>query len=103
MAGRGGIRSTSFKKGQNPICKKGTKHRKTKVKEAMGLTGWEKLCNYILNEGADKYVEEMQKLKGKDFHTAYNALTEFVKPKLTRQEVKHEGGISLSEATIEFS
>lgn len=102
MAGRGGIRSTSFKKGQNPTRKKGAKSRSTKVKEKMGLTGWERLCNYILTDGADKYVEEMQKLKGKDFHVAYNALTEFVKPKLTRQEMSVKAAVTLSDATVEF-
>ena len=101
MAGRGGKRSTSFAKGEGGKPK-GRKNRSTLVKESMGLTGWEKLCSYILNEGAEKYVDEMQKLKGRDFHVAYNALTEFVKPKLTRAEVNLKAQVNLSDKPIVF-
>ena len=72
------------------------------VKERLGLTGWEKLCDYILNDGAKKYVTEMQKLKGKDFHVAYNALTEFVKPKLSRQEMNVKGNIHITDQPVVF-
>ncbi len=102
MAGKGGIRNTSWKAGQNPTRKKGAKSQATKVKERLGLTGWERLCDYILNDGADKYVEEMQKLKGKDFHIAYNALTEFVKPKLSRQEMNVKGNIHIADKEVVF-
>lgn len=77
--------STSFTSSTAPKGK--SKEAKTRVKEALGLTGWERLCNYILNEGSDKYIEEMMKLKGKDFNIAYNSLTEFVKPKLNRTTI----------------
>ena len=83
MAGRGGIRSTSFKKGEGgkPL---GAKNQTTKVKEAIGLTGWEALCEFIKNDGADKFMEEMMKLKGYSYINAYATLAEYVKPKLAR-------------------
>lgn len=87
---RGGKRSTSFTSETAPKGKGGAKHDSTKVKESLGLTGWERLCDYILKDGADKYVEEMQKLKGKDFHIAYNSLTEYVKPKLNRTTLSND-------------
>lgn len=102
MAGKGGIRSTSFKPGQNPTRKKGVKNKTTLVKEKLGLDGWERMCRYILNAGADKYIEELKKLKGKDFHVSYNALTEFVKPKLSRQEMNVKGNIHLADEPIVF-
>lgn len=83
-----GASSTSFTSATAPKGK--SKEAKTKIKEALGLTGWERLCNYILTEGAEKYVEEMMKLKGKDFHIAYNSLTEYVKPKLNRTTLSND-------------
>lgn len=100
----GGKTGTTWAAGQKPPVKKpkGAKSRATKVKEALGLTGWERMCQYILNEGADKYVEELQKLKGKDFHVSYNALSEFVKPKLSRQEMNIKGNIHLTDQPVVF-
>lgn len=86
----GGKRSTTWKPGENPVKKKGQRHRSTKLKEAIGLKNWEGFKAYLENEGATKLIEEMQKLKGKDFVIAFQSMTEFVKPKLARQEVKAE-------------
>lgn len=99
-----GVTKTTWKKGEKPPVSKpkGAKSRSTKVKEALGLTGWERMCDYILNEGADKYVAEMEKLTGKDYHIAYNALTEFVKPKLSRQEMNVKGNIHLADQPVIF-
>lgn len=84
MAGRGGIRSTSFKKGSNPIKAKGTKHKKTILKEAIGLKNWDSLKEFIEGKGAGKLVTEMNKLTGRNYVIAYSTLAEFVKPKLAR-------------------
>lgn len=88
--GQGGKRSTTWKPGENPVKKKGQRHRSTKLREAIGLKNWEGFKAYLENEGATKLIEEMQKLKGKDFVIAFQSMTEFVKPKLARQEVKAE-------------
>ena len=87
---RGGRRSSTWKPGENPVKQKGQKHRKTKLKEALGLENWAGVQKYIEGEGATKLVQEMMKLKGRNFVIAYQAMTEFVKPKLARQEVKAE-------------
>jgi hypothetical protein len=84
---RGGKRSTSFTSETAPKGHGGSKHMTTKIKESIGLTGWERLCSFIKNEGADKYVETLSALKGRDFVIAYNSMTEYVKPKLQRHTV----------------
>lgn len=76
--------STSFTKDTAPKGKGAGKHRKTKIKEAIGLDGWENLCTYIKTDGADKLKQELGKLKGKDFVMAFSTLIEFVQPKLSR-------------------
>jgi hypothetical protein len=81
---RGGKRSTSFTSETAPKGRGASKHRVTKIKEAIGLSGWERLCEYIKNEGADKLVVEMAKLSGKDYINALSTLAEYVKPKLQR-------------------
>lgn len=90
--GRGGLRSTSFTSETAPKGKGGAKHAKTKIKEQLGLTGWDRLCNFIITDGADKLQEEMLKLEGKDYVNALGSLVEFVKPKLNR--TTHEGEIN---------
>jgi hypothetical protein len=104
VSGRGGRRSTTWKKGENPVKKKGTKHTRTKIKEAIGLQNWEGLKKYIEESGSAKLMQEMNKLTGKDFVTAYSSLLEFVKPKLARVESKIEGelDINLGEVPIVF-
>ncbi len=96
MAGKGGLRSTSWKSGTQPVKLKGTKHKKTLLKEAVGLKNWEGLKHYIETEGAEKLVDELQKLTGRDYVIAFQSMTEFVKPKLARQEVKAEIDTTIS-------
>lgn len=67
-----------------PKGKGGATHKKTKVKQAIGLDNWQNFCNYVVTNGVDKLIDEMNKLKGKDFVIAFSALIEFVKPKLSR-------------------
>lgn len=84
MAGRGGKTSTTWKKGQNPTMPKGTKQKKTVLKESIGLKNWDQLKSFIEKEGAEKLVTEISKLNGKDYVIAYGMLAEYVKPKLNR-------------------
>lgn len=80
---------TSF--GPNNAGKpKGVIHKKTKIKQAIGLTGWEKLGKAFEGELADKMLEEIKKLKGKDYTTAMALFAEYFKPKLNRTTL--EGG-----------
>lgn len=79
--------STTFTKKSAPKGKGSAKRTSTKIKEAIGLDGWENLCSYIKTEGSSKLQEEMSKLKGKDYITAFSSLVEYVKPKLQRTTV----------------
>ena len=84
MANQGGKRSTTWKPGENPVKKKGMLHKSTKIKETLGPKGWDRFKSHMETDGADKLVEEMNKLKGKDYTLAYSMMAEYVKPKLQR-------------------
>lgn len=84
-----GKTKTTWVKGQGGKPK-GAVHRKTVIKEAIGLTGWEKLGQAFEGELADKMLEEIKKLKGKDYTTAMALFAEYFKPKLNRTTL--EGG-----------
>jgi len=44
------------------------------------------MLEHMADGGAAKFKEEINKLTGKDFVTAYLTLLEYIKPKLARQE-----------------
>lgn len=92
-----GVTSTTYKKGQGKP--KGIKDGKTILKEKVGLSTWETMGEWLMNEGLDRYKEEMEKLKGKDFIFAHNTLVEYFKPKLNRTSI--DGGLAISHTTIE--
>lgn len=96
MDRRGGKRSTTWTADNHPTMKKGAKHKRTVVKESIGLKNWEGLKQYIETEGAEKLVDELKKLNGRDYVIAFQSMTEFVKPKLARQEVKAEIDTTIS-------
>ncbi len=80
-------KGTPFKKG-NSGKPKGAKNRSTRIKEAVGVENWEQLKEYVESKGVQKCIQELQKQKGGRFIYAFLALTEFVKPKLTRMKVE---------------
>jgi hypothetical protein len=85
---------TTFKKGKsgNPSGKpKGIKNAKTKA--------WEVLGEYLLNDGAKKYKEEVFKLKGVAFLKEYSALLNYFKPRLAQESHKIE---QESTITVQF-
>ena len=95
-----GKTSTSFKTG-NKGKQLGTRAVKTLLKEKVGLTTWETMGEWLLNEGLDRYKIEMEKLKGKDYVFAHNTLVEYFKPKLNR--TTHEGTINTNtHITVEL-
>lgn len=104
MAGRGGKRSTTWPKGQkSPTHRpKGAKGKKTIIKEALGLKGWDSLKQFVEGDGAEKMVREMKKLKGKSYVYAMQAIAEFVKPKLSRVDAKVKGDIDLKTLPVKF-
>lgn len=92
--------STSFTKETAPKGKGGSKHTKTKIKEKLGLTGWDRLCLFIVTDGADKLQEEMLKLEGKDYVNSLGSLVEFVKPKLNRTTLEGDVNVNLRKIVI---
>lgn len=67
--------------------KKGSLQKKTIVKQRVGIDNWNQLAGFIEGAGLKRYVQELQGMNGKDYTTAFNAISEFVKPKLSRTEV----------------
>lgn len=66
---------------------KGTPNKKTAVLDSF--------AQMICEGGAEKFQTELQQLEGREYVNAFLALFEYVKPKLSRTEVKAE-----VEATI---
>jgi len=104
MAWKGGRVKSTWPKGQkSPVNRpKGSKNKKTILKERLGLKGWEDLKDFIETDGADKLVKEMKKLTGKSYVMAVSMVSEYVKPKLSRVDAKIKGDINLSEMPIKF-
>lgn len=63
---------------------KGAVMAATKVKQNIGLDNWQRLCDYVTNEGAVKYIDTLEELGQKDYIIAFNAILEYIKPKLIR-------------------
>lgn len=70
-----------FKKGKsgNPSGKpKGLKSQKTVL--------WEKLGEWVVNEGAERYMEIIQDQNDEEFKKDFLAIIEYFKPKQVRQD-----------------
>jgi len=93
-----GKTSTTYKPGQGKP--KGTKDGKTLLKEKVGLSTWETMGEWLMNEGLDRYKQEMESLRGKDFIFAHNTLVEYFKPKLNRTTL--DGGLNLQHTQIDI-
>lgn len=64
-----------FQKG-NPGKQKGTVSVKTVF--------WNEMKDFMVNEGAQKFQEELMKLKGPQFINAYSNSLEYFQPRLSR-------------------
>lgn len=88
--------STTFTKETAPKGKGGSKHRRTKYKEMLGIDGFEKVGNYLQGEEmAAKVVNVLSSLQGKELLDAVNMLMEYFKPKLSRTELSGKDGKDL--------
>lgn len=63
---------------------------------------WNEVKDWFMEEGAAKYMQEMQNLKGPAYINAYNNGLEFFKPKLSRTQMQHEGEITHKTVGVEF-
>lgn len=102
--GRGGKTTGTWPKGKKPPVKrpKGSKNKKTLVKEAIGLKNWDTLKAYLETDGSGKMLDAMKKMNDRDFKYAFISLMDFVKPKLTRVDAKVKNDIDLTGAVIKF-
>jgi hypothetical protein len=66
---KGGRKKSTWPKGKKPPVQrpKGSKNKKTLLKESLGLKNWDKLVSFVNNEAAEKLVDEIYKLNGKDY------------------------------------
>lgn len=85
---------TSFTPATAPKGKGGSKHHKTRIKEAVGLANYQTLIEYIEGEGAARFIQALQGLDDKDYIVAYLKMLEFVKPKPQREAPAISKGIS---------
>lgn len=87
----------TWKKGEKPPVQKpkGVKHKKTVLRQALGISNWAELQGWVEGPGIQAAIAELSKLKGKAFVDAYSKLTEYVKPKLQRTEVLNSGSMEL--------
>ena len=96
-----GANKTTFKKGEGKP--KGAKAKKTIVKEAIGLDSWENLQKYLLTEGADKFIQEVGKMKGHAFAINFLQAIEYFKPKLSRVDSQNTHKVEIKNFIIELS
>jgi len=71
-----------FKKGHGISKPKGSVSKKT--------LAWEKLGEFIINEGADRYMELLLSSEDKAFAEEFRNILEYFKPKQQRTEIKGE-------------
>ncbi len=62
--------------------KKGSKDQKT--------LAWERIGEYVIGEGADRYLQIIGNLPDKDFLIEFRAMIEYFKPKLQRSDQRKE-------------
>lgn len=96
-----GKNATTFKKGEGKP--KGAKAKKTLVKEAIGLDSWENLQKYLLTQGADKFIEEVSKMKGHAFAINFLQAIEYFKPKLSRVDSTNTHKVEIKNFVVELS
>lgn len=102
-------RSTSWTAETAPRSRQGRRARKTLIREAIGRASWNRLQTFLQEEGAEKMVEALRILQGRDFIVAYIRLLEFIRPKLTRtthvgdpqNALELKSGIDISKLTPE--
>lgn len=77
-----------FQKG-NAGKPKGAVSKKTHIISTLNMK-YSDCANYMETTAFDRFVREMEQLDGRDYVTAYLALLEYIKPKLSRMEVRAE-------------
>lgn len=71
-------------KGGGPGRPKGSKSKRIKM--------WEEMGEWIVNEGVEKYLTYLKSMDPERYMDHFEAVLEYFKPKLSRTNVKNEGG-----------
>jgi hypothetical protein len=86
-----------------PRKQKGMVSSKTKVKQALGIdhlidgpSAWKAVDLYTSGNGAMKLIREMNKLKGKAYVQAWQAVVEYFKPKLQRSFIEEKREVNVT-------
>lgn len=79
----------------NPGRPKGSLSPKTKA--------WDELGEYIVGEGAQRYMESIKKLPDDEYSERFQHILEYFKPKLARQELLGRDGKDLFQGMDEES
>jgi hypothetical protein len=94
------ISSTSFGKG-NKGKLVGAKHKQTIIKEKMGLDSWQKMADYMVTDGLNKYIYELGNLKGKDYIVCYEMLLKYVRPSLQKSQIDLNANVVIENISFE--
>jgi hypothetical protein len=87
------VNQTSFTPGKRPAGRgKGTKNKRTELRESIGINTWDQIEDYLVNEGAEKLISSMRELRPGQFVYAYTGLLEYFRPKLSRQQLSAAPG-----------
>jgi len=57
---------------------------------------WEELGEYIVSEGAEKYMAYLKSMKTSDFAKRFEAILEYFQPKLSRSDQHNSGEVSIN-------
>lgn len=61
------------------------------------------LINFLKEEGAEKFIRELNTLEGKEYCSAYIPVVEMAFPKLARTEITGKDGKDLNPILVKFS
>lgn len=73
---------------------KGSKNKNTEI--------WDNFCEFLVNNGAQRFLTELQTLEGKDYTDQFQKIVEFAKPKLARTEVVGDKDAPLTINLIKY-
>ena len=75
---------------KNGQLQKGHKGYKPKGALSAKTKAWDKLGEFIINDGAQKYSEYLDTLNNESFANEFRAILEYFKPRQQRTEIKGE-------------
>lgn len=86
---------TSFTPATAPKGKGGSKHLKTRIKEAVGLDNYQTMIEYLKGEGLQRVLNDMREMNAKDHFVAFTRMWElnFPKPKAEAPAQSEFGGV----------